>query len=174
MKAPTKTSIMQEETFKNRLDLYYLATIGYGITLAAYVIVRGTLIGDKFEVVWQDPIVYLLALCSVISLIGVIVATITQRTVIVGDRQLTFRTRFKERVFNVEDIEWIGFRRERGYRKGRAYPMARIQLRSRRRPLRLRFGAFERAGHLARSIRDFAVRNNVDVRVGKRRKRNDE
>ena len=166
---------MQEETFKNRLDLYYLATIGYGITLAAYVIVRGTLIGDKFEVVWQDPIVYLLALCSIVSLIAVIIAAVSERTVIVGERQLTFRTRYKERSFDVGEIQWIGFRRERGYRE-RAYPMARIQLYGRRRPLRLRFGAFERAGDLALSIRDFAVRNNIELRVGRKRRkrRNDE
>jgi hypothetical protein len=160
---------MQEETFKSRLDVYYLATIVYGVTLALYMVVRGTLIGDTFSVVWQDPIVYLLAICSVLSLATLIVAAVSKRTVIVSARELRFRTRSKERVFAPSDIEWIGFRRERSLRGERVYPSARIKLRNRRRSLRLRPGSFERSGLLARAIRDFARANNVELRVGRRR-----
>lgn len=160
--------VMQEETFKSRLDIYYIATIAYFVTLIAYIIVAGTLIGEKFEVVWRDPIVYLLAACAVASVVALIVAAISGRTVIVTETELRFRTRFKERVLQPEDIAWIGFRRERKLREGRVYPTARIRVRTRRRALRLRPGSFERSGLLARSIRDFARHNNIELHVGMR------
>ncbi len=157
---------MQEETFRNRLDIYYVAAIAYVVTLVVYVVVRGTLIGDRFEVVWQDPIVYLLAICSGSALIALIIAAISNRTVVVSEDRLLFRSRFKERVFTPEDIEWIAFRRERRLRgEGRVYPTARIRLRTRRRPLWLRPGNFERSGNLARAIRDFARHNNIELKL---------
>src|SRR5688572_16815780 len=52
---------MQEEIYKHKLDLYYLAAIGYVVTFIAYVAIRGSMVGDTFEVVWRDPVVSLLA-----------------------------------------------------------------------------------------------------------------
>lgn len=159
---------MQEETFRHRLDVYYLATIGYVVTLVVYVIVRGTLIGDTFSVVWQDPVVYLLAACSVLALFALIFAAFSTRRVIVGAHELRFRTRFRERVLTPGEIEWIGFRRERPLRGTRTYPAARIRLRGRRRMLRLRPASFERSGLMARALRDFARNNGIELRVGRR------
>jgi hypothetical protein len=160
---------MQDETFKSRLDTYYLATIVYVVTLVVYAVIRGTLIGDTFSVVWQDPIVYLLAACSVLSLITLIIASVSNRTVIVSQHELRYRTRSKERILTPADIEWIGFRRERSFRGEKVYPSARIKLHNRRRSLRLRPASFERSGILARSIRDFARANNIELRSGRRR-----
>lgn len=160
---------MQEETFRHRLDIYYLATIGYVVTLVVYTIVRGTLIGDTFSVVWQDPIVYLLAICSVVSLVALIVVAVSDRRIIVSNHELRFRTRFRERVLTPDEIAWIGFRRERPVRGGQPYPAARIKLRSRRRLLRLRPVSFERSSQLARAIRDFARNNGIELRVGRRK-----
>jgi hypothetical protein len=157
---------MQEEIYKHKLDLYYLAAIGYVVTFVVYVAVRGSMVGDTFEVVWRDPIVYLLALCSLLALIGVALAAILARRVIIGEKQLTFRSRFKERVFLPENIEWIAFHRERPLttRGERAYPTARIKLRNKRRRLRLRPGGFERSAELTAAIRAWAERNGVLVR----------
>lgn len=160
---------MQKETFRHRLDVYYLATIGYGVTLAAYTIVRGTLIGDTFSVVWQDPIVYLLAICAVIALIALIIAAVSGRRVTVSDEELRFSTRFRERVFRPDEIEWMGFRSERRLRGEKMHPLIRIKLRRRRRPLRLRPGGFERSRELTLALRDFAQASGIEMRVGKRR-----
>ncbi|MDB5034356.1 MAG: hypothetical protein JWQ98_1597 [Chlorobi bacterium] len=156
---------MQEATFRHRLDIYYLATIGYGITLAAYTVIQGTMTAEKFEVVWKDPIVYLLAACAIAALVALIVAAISGRTVIVGERTLKFKTRFREREFKPEEIEWIGFRRERRFREERAYPSARIKLRTRRRLLRLRPASFERSGELETALGDWARNNGVELKL---------
>ena len=160
---------MQTETFRHRLDVYYLATIGYGVTLAAYTIVRGTLIGDTFSVVWQDPIVYLLAICAVIALVSLIVAAVSARRITVSSEELRFNTRFRERVFRPDEIEWVGFRRERSLREGKGHPLIRIKLRRRRRALRLRPGGFEGSRELTLAIRDFAQANGIEMWVGRRR-----
>ena len=97
-------------------------------------------------------------------------AAVSNRTVIVAEHALRFRTRFRARVLAPEQIEWIGFRRERQYRGELSYPAAKIKLRGRRRLLRLRLASFERSGFLARSIRDWARANNVALRVGRSRR----
>lgn len=82
-----------------------MATIAYVLTLIAYVAVRGTVEGGKFEVVLRDPIVYLLAVCTAASLVGLGISALLGRRVIIRDNRLVFITRFKERVIQPEDIE---------------------------------------------------------------------
>ncbi len=124
------------------------------------------MVGDTFEVVWRDPVVYLLALCSILALIGVILSAVLARRVVIAEGSLIFRSRFKERRFLAENIEWIAFHRENATmtRGARAYPTARIKLKNRRRRLRLRPGSFERSAEMTRSLRDWAERNGVHVR----------
>src|SRR5688572_16815781 len=88
--------------------------------------------------------VILSSLCSLLALIGVGLAAILARRVVIGEKQLSFRSRFKERIFLPENIEWIAFHRENALttRGERAYPTARIKLRNKRRRLRLRPGGF--------------------------------
>lgn len=171
MKQPTMIPQTMPESFRHKLDVYYVATIAYVLTLIAYVAVRGTLEGGKFEVVLRDPIVYLLAICSAASLIGLGISVLLGRRVIIRDNTLVFVTRFKERVVKPEDIEWMGFRREEAkVRGGRAYPTARFKLHNRRRLLRLRVANFERKAELVRALKEWATNNNVMLLRGKRRK----
>lgn len=148
-----------------------MATIAYVLTLIAYVAVRGTVEGGKFEVVLRDPIVYLLAVCTAASLVGLGISALLGRRVIIRDNRLVFITRFKERVIQPEDIEWIGFRREEAkVRGGRAYPTARFKLRNRRRLLRLRVANFERKSELARALKEWTTNNNVTLLRGKKKR----
>lgn len=159
------------ESFRHKLDVYYVATIAYVLTLIAYVAVRGTVEGGKFEVVLRDPIVYLLAVCTAASLVGLGISALLGRRVIIRDNRLVFITRFKERVIQPEDIEWIGFRREEAkVRGGRAYPTARFKLRNRRRLLRLRVANFERKSELARALKEWTTNNNVTLLRGKKKR----
>jgi hypothetical protein len=164
-----------EEIYKHRLDTYYLATIGYGVTLVVYAVIAGTVIGDRFELrlsLWNDPIIYLLAACALFSLVALIITAVLNRTVIIRDKELAFHSRLRQRAFAPEDIEWIGFRPESRLRtRGeQSYPAAKIKLRSRRRPLRLRPSSFERGGAMARSIKAWAQRNGVEFRQGRQRR----
>lgn len=157
---------MRERTYTYQLDLYYLATIVYGVTFVVYVAVRGSLSDGTFAVVLRDPIVYLLGLCSVAALLALVAAAVLQRRVIIHDRELVFRTRFKTRVFLPEDIEQITFgpaRRVR-IRGEEPDPDARIKLRTRRRRLRLYASSFEHSEQLMNTLAEWAAEHQVPVK----------
>lgn len=158
------------KTFEQKLDVYYVATIAYLIVLIAYAVVTGTLIDERFEMVWRDPIVYLLALCALVSVVALIVAAVLAKKIVVGDRELVFRTRFKERVIRPEDIAWIAFRRgSRGkVRQGVADTAARIKLKNRRRRLWLRSSMFDESEKLMDALTEWAGRNDVPLRTRRR------
>jgi hypothetical protein len=161
---------MTEERFRHRLDVFYLATIGYGVTLIAYVALTGLWADDRFELVWRDPIVYLLAGCAALSLVGLIVAAVANRKLLVREHELVFRTRFAERILKAGEIEWISFRSEprAAARIGRSWPVARLKVKGQRRRRRLRPGAFERSDELIRTLRDWARANGVELLIRRR------
>lgn len=161
---------MREERFRHRLDVFYLATIVYGATFMVYVAIRGTLVDDRFSLVWKDPIVYLLAACAVLSLVALVIAAISNRKLIIRDDEIVLKTRFAERVVRAADVEWIAFRSEprAAARVGRAWPVARIKLRGERRGRRLRPGGFERSDELVRTLRDWARANGVELLIRRR------
>jgi hypothetical protein len=156
---------MNEEKYRQRLDLYYLATIGYGATLIAYVMITGLWIGDQFSLVWKDPIVYLLAACTLVSLLALGIAAVVNRKVVVRDGELVFQSRFSERIIRAADLEWIALRAEprSAARSGRAYPIVRFKIRQRRRRRRLRPGGFEQSEQLVARLREWARDNGVQL-----------
>ncbi len=164
---------MEETTFKYRLDIYYLSALGYIVTLIAYGVVTGTMADDgSFAVVLNDPIVILLALFSIVALGALGIAALSNRRIVVTERELRFITRWRTRVFTSDEIAWIAIRTERSVRGARPYRAIRMKLHQRRRLLRLRPGGFERSAQLARAIAEWARGNHVEVlrRRGRRRK----
>lgn len=161
-----------EKTYEQKLDFYYVATITYLVVLIAYAVIEGTLIGDRFEIVWQDPIVYLIALCAAVAGGGLILGLLLNKKVIVRPDALIFKTRFKERIIRPEQIEWIAFRRlgRRRFREEVTDRAARIKLVGRRRRLWLRTSGFNKSQDLMHEIRLWVERNNVTVRKGRRRR----
>lgn len=160
-----------EKTYEQKLDTYYVATITYLVVLIVYAVVEGTLIGERFELVWRDPIVYVIALCAALSLGALIVAVVLNKKVIVRENELVFRTRFKERVIRPEQIEWIAFRRgSRGrIRERTAERAARLKLVGRRRRVWLRPSGFTKSESLMNELRQWIERNKVQVKGGRRR-----
>lgn len=158
---------MREERFRHRLDVFYLATIGYGVTLIAYVAIRGLWVDDRFELVWKDPIVYLLAGSTVISLLVLAVSAVLNRKLIIRDSEIIIKTRFAERILRAEDVEWIAFRSEprAAARVGRAWPVARLKVKDERRVRRLRPGSFERSDDVVRTLRDWGRANGVELLI---------
>lgn len=164
-----------EKKYEQKLDIYYVSTITYLVTLILYGVVSGTLIGERFEMVWKDPIVYLLALCAVVTIGALIVAAVLGKSVIIRQNELVFATRFKERSIQAEDVEWIAFRRgSRGrLRQGVPERAARIKLKGRRRRLWLRPSGFDEGGDLIKDVRHWATENSITVRAQRKRRKED-
>ncbi len=162
------------ETFKYRLDIYYLSALGYIVTLIIYSAIAGTVADDgAFELVVKDPLVILLAACSVVALGALGVAGFANRRIHIAQEELQFLTRWRKRVFKPDEIAWIAIRTERSVRGAQPYRAIRMKLHGRRRLLRLRPGGFERSADLARAIAEWARANNVEARRRRRARRED-
>lgn len=158
-----------DRTYEQRLGIYYIGTVVYLVTLILYTVVAGSLIGEEFTVVWRDPIVYLLGIVSLVSLVGLLVAVILNKKIVVREDALLFTTRFKERRITPEQIEWIAVTRgSRGkIRQGRAERAARMKLAGRRRRLWVRPALFEDGDRIVRDLVAWAERNGVEIRKRK-------
>jgi len=159
-----------EETFRYRLDIYYLSALGYIVTLIAYSVITGTLAEDgALELVVQDPIVILLAAVSIVALGALALTALANRRVVVAEKELRFLTRWHTRTFRPAEIAWVSIRTERTVRGSRPYRSIRIKRIDRRRLLRLRPSGFERSADLVRAIAEWARTNGVEVRRRRRR-----
>lgn len=160
-----------QKIYEQRLDLYYVSVIVYLVTLLIYMVVTGTLIDEEFTFVWQDPIVYLLGLVSLVSLVGLIVAAVLRKRIIIRNDAMLFTTRFKERVIPATQVEWITITRgSRGkVRQGRAERAARMKLVGRRRRLWIRPALFEEGDQMIHDLHAWATENGVVVRARKSR-----
>ena len=159
-----------EKTYAQKLDFYYMAAVAYLVTLIAYAVIAGSLIGEHFQLIWKDPIVYLLALCALVSVAALIVAAVLNKTVVIRDRDMLFITRFNSRTLRPEEIESVSFRRgNRGkVRDEVAEQAARIRLKSRRRRLWLRPSMFNESEAMMEDLRNWMKRNSVPVSMRKR------
>ena len=161
-----------EKRYEQKLDLYYISSITYLVTLIVYAVITGTLIGERFEMIWRDPIVYLLAICAVLSIGALVITAVRDRKVVIREKELVFSTRFKERIIRADEIESIAFRRgSRGrLRQGVAERAAWIKLKEKRRRLWLRPSGFDEGSRMMKEIRKWAEHNGIVLR--KRRSRN--
>lgn len=160
-----------EKTYSQKLDVYYISSITYLVVLVIYAVIAGTMVGDRIQMVWDDPIIYLLALCVVVSLGGLIVAGVLCKRVIIRDSELVFATRFKKRIIRPDEIVWIAVRRgSRGkVRDGIAERAARIRLKGTRRRLWVRPSGFTDGEQMMKELIRWANHNGVQLRVRRRR-----
>lgn len=152
--------------FKHKLDIYYISVIAYGTISLVYVIISGGVIGEKFEVVWRDPIVYLLAICWLVSIVALVAMAVVKRQISVSQDEIIFHSRLRKLVVKPEDVKWIVITRERRTRlREAALPALRLKLKSRKRALWLRPAGFEKSGELVAAIKEWSKNNGVTIRA---------
>ncbi|MGE3800314.1 MAG: hypothetical protein AB7H80_04775 [Candidatus Kapaibacterium sp.] len=162
-----------EKRYGQKLDIYYMAAVAYLVTLIVYAVIAGSLIGEHFQLLWKDPIVYLLALCAVVSVVALIVAAVLNKQVVIKGDEMLFITRSKTRTLHPNEIEWVSFRRgSRGKIRGdgTAERAVRIKLKNRRRRLWLRPALFNESEEMVADLRNWMERNSVPIRVRKGRR----
>ncbi|MBL0332136.1 MAG: hypothetical protein IPP08_00550 [Chlorobiota bacterium] len=156
--------------FKHKLDIYYISGIAYGTIFLLYIIISGGVIGEMFEVVWRDPIVYLLGILWIVSIIALIAMGIAKRKIIIDNKVIIFHSNLKERIFNHENILWISIARESKVRlKEIALPVMKFKLKNRRRALWLRPAGFENSAELVKEIKEWAKGNDIVIKSKKRK-----
>jgi len=145
-----------QQIFTYKLDFYYQAIAIYTITLVAYAVVVSVTKGSM-DFVMKDQVVYLLAFCTLASMIGLLINIISGRTIIVEKDKIVFASRFHRREILVSDILWIHIGKEKRMKVRGSYRVAKIKLHERRRLLRLRPSLFRPEDGLIASLQTLNV-----------------
>lgn len=151
--------------FRYKLDFYYQQALIYLITLILYAGVKGTFVEDNFTVVFDDPILNIIAFFVVIAFATLLLNRIRDRKVIITDDEIIFHHRFNRHVISVKDIEWIHVGKERLVQTAGRFQIIIIKAAHRRRAYRIRLGRYEREREL------LFLMEKISERSPKRKKR---
>ncbi len=147
-----------EKLFKYKLDFYYLSALIYLITLVVYGGIRGRFIEKEFTYVMNDPIIYVILFFVVMSLVALVLNLIRNRRLVIHDNAIVFKSRFRERRIDANDIEWLHIGRERLVRTSGRFQVIVFKLRGRRRWVRIRVGRYEKEKELVYEMQRIAQR----------------
>jgi hypothetical protein len=134
---------MNEKVFKYKLDFYYQQTLIYLSTLVLYAGIRGSFVEDQFSFVFKDPIVYIIMLFFFVSLVVLFLNIWRNRKLIIYPAKLVFHSRHRERIFEIENIEWLHISKERLVQTAGRFQQISIKMKNRQIPLRIRVGRYE-------------------------------
>lgn len=135
--------------FTIRIDQYWQSVAVYAITLIAYVIIKSmwdsTLQQGIVNVVLTDPVFVLLSAFVVASAVTLVTNIISRRSLVVNTDGITFRSRFHERTFTLDEIVSITVGSDRRIRIKGVLSVVKIRIKARRRVLRVRPAVYDDA-----------------------------
>lgn len=154
---------MEQRVYKYNLDFYYKSLILYMVFLICYVVLKGSFSDETFEVVFKDPLIYVVSIFILFFLVIVISAYIRRREIVIEPDRFLIRNRFGERVILYSDIISLKFSKFRGERRYRSsVRVVKLKLRGRRRLLRIRLGEFENESKLYKEFFEINEKLNFD------------
>jgi hypothetical protein len=147
-----------QNTYKYKLDFYYLQALAYLVVLILYAAVRGTYVEGKFEFVFRDPIVFVMVIFVVFAFVVLVLNMARDRKLIVAPDKLIFHHKFHERAIPISEIEWMHIGRERMVQTAGRFQVIVFKIKGRRRLFRIRVGRYEREKELVAEMRRIADR----------------
>jgi hypothetical protein len=142
--------------FKYKLDFYYQQALIYLLTLILYAGVKGSFAEDNFTLVFNDPIMMIIAFFVGVAFLTLLLNRIRDRKVIVTESEIIFQHRFNRQSIAFHDIEWIHVGKERAVQTAGRSQMIMIKAKHRRRAFRIRLGRYERERELLKLIEQFS------------------
>ncbi|MBX7045541.1 MAG: hypothetical protein K1X86_06845 [Ignavibacteria bacterium] len=141
---------MNERIYKYRLDFYYISLVIYLVAFIAYVLLRGSFSNEKFQVVFQDPIIYVITAFIIFFLIVLLSNSIRARYLVFNGRKLTIKNRFGQREIPYNEIVGIKFSREKKFsnKEKSSVRLVKLKLLNRKRLLRIRLSDFHNEAKL--------------------------
>lgn len=138
---------MEEKVHKYRMDFYYQSLVIYLIFFAAYVLIKGS-ISISFNVLYNDPIFYILIIFIALFLVIVILNIIRSPMIILKGDRIEFKNRFGSREILFDDVINVKIGRRRLKDEDTTYRIIKLKLKNRKRMLRIRANDFERGSEL--------------------------
>jgi hypothetical protein len=152
---------MEDKVYKYRMDLYYQLLLIYVGFFFLYAVIKGRFFEEKFTLVFNDPIIFILAIFILIFLLIVLVQIITARQIILKSDRAILKNRFGSREIMYNEILNIKIGRKRIKNDETPYRIIKLKLLNRRKWLRIRSNDFERGSDL---IKEFLkIKNPVKI-----------
>lgn len=145
---------MGSKIFRRKLDIYYIMLLAYVVTGAIYIVVSGSFIGDKFEFVVRDPVVYVFALFVLYAAALLLVNVVRRRRIEITPDIIRFASRFGARTYYFTHIERIILKRERRRFSNAIFNVVKLRTATRRRWIRIRVANYEREQELYRTFEE--------------------
>lgn len=149
---------MNERVYKYKLEFYYRSLVIYLLTLVIYILIKGRFFQEKFEVVFKDPIIYVITIFILYFVIVVIVNTVTARELIFDEKEITLRNRFGQRKVGINEITAVRFSRPKRQSKDdqSKVRIVKLKLLNRKRQLRIRMNDFQNEKNLETEFRNIS------------------
>jgi hypothetical protein len=148
---------MEDKVYKYRMDFYYQTLVLYLVFFFLYALIKGKFFEEKFELVFNDPIIYILIMFIPFIFLIALLNFIRGRQIIMKNDRIVLKNRFGSREILFNEILNIKIGRVRKNREDMPYRIIKLKLRNRRKRLRIRANDFERGPEL---IKEFLKINN--------------
>ena len=134
----------EKRIYKYRLDFYYKSLIVYLLFFIVYIVIKGNFFEEKFEIVFQDPIIYICVLFILFFFFVMIMHAVKAKEIIFEGDKIIMRNRFGQREIKFNEIIAVRLSRKRRRRGDdeNAVRIAKLKLRNRKRYLRIRLSEF--------------------------------
>jgi len=142
---------LEDKVYKYRMDIYYQLLLIYVGFLFLYAVIKGRFFEEKFTLVFNDPIIYILMIFIAIFFLVALAQIITSRQIILKSDRAILKNRFGSREIMFNEILSVKIGRKRK-RNDDPYRIIKIKLLNRRKWLRIRSNDFERGSELIREF----------------------
>jgi hypothetical protein len=143
---------MEDRVYKYRMDFYYQQLVIYLVFFVLYAVIKGQFFEQKFQLVFYDPIIYILILFIALFLVIVLTNIIRNRQIILKDDRIVLKNRFGSREILFGEILNIKIGKRRKRNRDVPYRIIKLKLLHRRKWLRIRANEYERGSELIREF----------------------
>ena len=148
----------EKRIYKYRLDFYYKSLIVYLLFFIIYIVIKGNFFEEKFEVVFQDPIIYICVLFILFFFFVLIMHAVKAKEIIFEGDKIIMRNRFGQREIKFDEIIAVRLSRKRRRRGDdeSTVRIAKLKLMNRKRYLRIRLSEFHDTQKLMNEFRNIS------------------
>lgn len=143
---------MEDKVYKYRMDFYYQLLVIYFVFFVLYAVIKGQFFEEKFQLVFDDPIIYILILFIAISLLIVIANIVRNRQIMLKSDRIILKNRFGSREIFFKEILNVKIGKRRKRFEDVPYRIIKLKLSHRRKWLRIRANEYERGSELIREF----------------------
>lgn len=142
--------------FVQSIEFYWRAIAAYSIILIFYMLAFGTISEGTFAINATNPVVILLMMIIIGTAISMLYRFSRKRAIIMGDNFIIFKSRFKEKKYELDDIIQILFAKEKIFKSTNKKHIIKIRVKQRKLMIRIRPSSFEDDDALVKMLRDLA------------------